>query len=79
MLGDHSAMVGLNPCSLLINWVTLGELINFLLLFPHPLRVGVKTKWENAHEGISVNMSCALNHGRQWVDPMGSKKMECSS
>lgn len=73
MLGEHLAVVGSNSCSSIISWVTLGELINFFLLFPpHPLRVRVKMEWEDAHEGINVNMSCALNHGRQWVDPLGS-------
>lgn len=79
MLGEHSAVVSLNPCSPFISWLTLGGLINFLLLFPpYPFGVGVKTKWGEAREGINVNMSCALNHGWQCVDPMGSKKMERS-
>lgn len=48
--------------------MTLGGVINLLLLFPPQiLRVGVKIKWRDAYEGINVNSSCAFNHGRQWL------------
>lgn len=67
MLGEHSAVVGSNPCFLLLSWVTLGKLSIscscFLLIF----RVGVKIKWRDAYEGINVNRSCALNCGSQWL------------
>lgn len=62
-----------NSCSLLLSWVTLGELLNLLLLLfpPPPLRRGMKIKWGDAYDRVNVNAGSALSHARQWVGPVG--------
>lgn len=49
----------------------LGELLNLLLLFPPPFRVGMKIKWGDAYDRVNVNAGSALSHARQWVGPVG--------